>query len=94
MLKTLLKSLREFRKSTIITPILVIVEVVADVLIPYTIALLVNEIKAGCALGTIVRYGLILIGMAAVALLTGWAAGTTGARAATGFARNLRKDMF
>ena len=43
---------------------------------------------------TIVWYGLALIGMAIIAVITGWAAGTTCARASTGFARNLRKDMF
>jgi len=94
MFKTLLKSVREFKKAAILTPILVGIEVVADVLIPYTIAELINEIKAGCELSVIVRYGLILIGMAILAVITGWAAGTTCARASTGFARNLRKDMF
>ena len=94
MLKTLLKSVREFKTPAILTPIFVMVEVVADVLIPYTIAELVNQIKAGCELMTIVWYGLALIGMAIIAVITGWAAGTTCARASTGFARNLRKDMF
>ena len=94
MFKTLLKSVREFKRSAILTPIFVAVEVVADVLIPYTIAELVNQIKAGCELTTIVWYGLALIGMAIIAVITGWAAGTTSARASTGFARNLRKDMF
>ena len=94
MLKTLLKSVREFKRPAILTPILVAVEVVADVLIPYTIAELVNQIKAGCELMTIVWYGLALIGMAIVAVITGWAAGATCAKASTGFSRNLRKDMF
>ena len=94
MFKTLLKSVREFKRTAILTPIFVAVEVVADVLIPYTIAELVNQIKAGCELMTIVWYGLALIGMAIIAVITGWAAGTTSARASTGFARNLRKDMF
>lgn len=94
MFKTLLKSVREFKRPAILTPIFVAVEVVADVLIPYTIAELVNQIKSGCELMTIVWYGLALIGMAIIAVITGWAAGTTCARASTGFARNLRKDMF
>ncbi len=94
MFKTLLKSVREFKRPAILTPILVAIEVVADVLIPYTIAELVNQIKAGCELMTIVWYGLAIIGMAIIAVITGWGAGTTCARASTGFARNLRKDMF
>ena len=94
MLKTLLKSVREFKRPAILTPVFVAIEVVADVLIPYTIAELVNQIKSGCELMTIVWYGLALIGMAIIAVITGWAAGTTCAHASTGFARNLRKDMF
>ena len=94
MFRTLLKSVREFKRPAILTPIFVAIEVVADVLIPYTIAELINQIKAGCDLATIIRYGLALIGMAIIAVITGWAAGTTCARASTGFSRNLRKDMF
>ena len=94
MIKTLLKSVREFKRDSILTPILVGVEVVFDCLIPYTISLLVNEIKAGCGLGTIARYGLIIVGMALLAMLAGWGAGVCCANASTGFARNLRKDMF
>ena len=94
MFKTLIRSVREFKRPAILTPIFVAIEVVADVLIPYTIALLVNQIKAGCELSVIIRYGLTIIGMAILAVITGWAAGTTCARASTGFSRNLRKDMF
>ena len=94
MLKTLLKSIRDCRRDTILTPILVIIEVIMDCLIPFTIARLVNQIKAGCELSVILRYGGALILMALLALLAGWGAGVTCANASTGFARNLRKDMF
>ena len=94
MFKTLVKSVREFKRPALLTPILVAIEVVADCVIPYLIAELVNEIKAGCELATIARYGAYLVGIAILATITGWAAGTTCARASTGFARNLRKDMF
>ncbi len=94
MLKTLLKSIREFKRDALLTPVLVTIEVVADCLIPYFIAVLVNEIKAGCEMSVIIKYGVLLIAIAVVALLTGWGAGAMAARAATGFSRNLRKDMF
>ena len=50
MFKTLSKSIREYKKPTILSPIFVIGETVMEALIPYTIALLINEIKAGCGM--------------------------------------------
>ncbi|HIT01472.1 MAG TPA: ABC transporter ATP-binding protein [Candidatus Enterenecus merdae] len=94
MLKTLLKSIGEYRKVTILTPVLVIGEVIMECLIPFVLAGLVDEIQAGCGLDVILRYGGLLIVMAGVALLLGWAAGITCATASTGFSRNLRRDMF
>ena len=94
MLKTLIKSIREFKLPTILTPILVAVEVIVDCFIPFLIAELVNEIKAGCSIGTIVGYGGVLVALAIVAMLAGWGAGVTCAKASTGFARNVRQDMF
>jgi len=55
---------------------------------------MVNEIKGGCDLNTIIKYGIILIIMAFLSLTFGAVAGTTSATAASGFAKNLRKDMF
>ena len=55
---------------------------------------LVNEIKAGCSIGTIAYYGIILVVMAALSLTFGALAGSACATASCGFARNLRKDMF
>ena len=94
MLKTLLKSVREYKTPSILTPILVAFEVIVDCLIPFLIAELVNQIKAGCALKTIISFGVALVGLAIIAMLAGWGAGVTCAKASTGFARNLRKDMF
>ena len=56
MVSQLLKSLREYKKATIITPLLVVFEVVMECIIPYVIANLVNQIKAGCELSVIVKY--------------------------------------
>ncbi len=94
MFKLLSKSIREYRRATIATPILVAMEVVMECIIPFIIAELVNQISAGCEMGVIVRYGVLLIAMAALALLFGKSAGTTCATASCGFAHNLRKDMF
>lgn len=94
MIKTLSKSIREFKKPAILTPILVVGEVILECIIPFVIANLVNEMQAGCGMDVIVQYGLQLIIMAVLSLILGVAAGNTCATASTGFARNLRQDMF
>lgn len=94
MVSQLLKSLREYKKATIITPLLVVFEVVMECIIPFVIANLVNQIKAGCELSVIVKYGVVLIIMAALSLLFGALAGITCSTASCGFAKNLRHDMF
>ena len=93
-MKTLSRSIREYKKASILTPLLVIVEVILECLIPFVIANLVNEMQAGCSMGVIVRYGIVLIIMSVLSLIFGGAAGATCATASAGFARNLRKDMF
>ena len=94
MIKTLARSIREFKKTAILTPLLVTVEVILECIIPFTIANLVNQMQAGCGMDVIVRYGIELVAMAVLSLIFGVAAGNTCATASTGFARNLRKDMF
>lgn len=94
MIKELAKSIREYKKPSIAAPILVSGEVVMECIIPFIIAKLVNQIKSGCSIGIIVRYGLILVVMAALSLMFGALAGASCSTASCGFARNLRKDMF
>ena len=94
MIKTLSKSIREFKKPAILTPVLVVGEVILECIIPFVIANLVNEMQSGCGMDVIVQYGLQLIIMAVLSLILGVAAGNTCATASTGFARNLRQDMF
>lgn len=94
MVKTLARSIREFKKPAALTPVLVTVEVILECIIPLIIANLVNQMQAGCGMDVIVRYGIQLLVMAILALVFGVAAGNTCATASTGFARNLRKDMF
>ena len=94
IVKTLSRSIREYKKTSILTPLLVTVEVVLECAIPFVIANLVNQMQAGCSMDVIVRYGAVLLVMAVISLIFGGAAGATCANASAGFARNLRKDMF
>jgi len=94
MWKVLIKSVREYKKPSILAPVYVSLEVVIDIIIPFTTAQLVNQIKAGCGLDVILKYGLLLLVLAGIALAFGWKAGEQCATAASGFGRNLRKDMF
>ena len=94
MIKELAKSIREYKKASVATPILVSMEVVMECIIPFIIAMLVNQIKSGCELKTIIDYGIVLIIMAVLSLTFGALAGMTCATASCGLARNLRKDMF
>lgn len=94
MVKTLLRSTREYKKPAILTPIFVSGEVVLECIIPYVISILINDIKAGCDLLTIVKWGVSLFVMACLSLMFGGLAGSTCATASCGLARNLRKDLF
>ena len=94
MIKKLAQSIREYKKTSIATPILVSLEVVMECIIPFIIAELVNKIKGDCDMGTIIRYGLVLVLMACLSLLFGSLAGITCSTAACGLAKNLRRDMF
>ncbi|MGI6008007.1 MAG: ABC transporter ATP-binding protein [Ruminococcus sp.] len=87
-------SIREYKKASIATPLLVTCEVVMECIIPFLIARLVNEVKAGCDMNILLRYGILLVCMAGLSLFFGAMAGSTCATASCGLARNLRKDMF
>ncbi len=94
MIKKLAGCIREYKKTSIITPILVFFEVVIECIIPFITAELVNQIKANCGIDVIIKYGSILLLLAILSLTFGLIAGITCATASCGFARNLRKDMF
>ena len=94
MIHELAKSIREYKKSMILTPVFVVGEVIMEAIIPYTIALLVNEIKDGATVNTILHYGYILLALAFASLLFGYLAGIKCAEASCGFAKNLCKDVF
>ena len=94
MYKQLARSIREYKAVSIKAPIFVSLEVLMECIIPFVIAQLVNQIKAGCGFATILQYGAVLLAMAALSLFFGVLAGKYAATASCGFARNLRKDMF
>lgn len=94
MYKILAKSIREYKRDSIKAPVFVSMEVLLECIIPFVIARLVNEIKAGCEISTIVWYGAVLVVMAGFSLLFGALAGTACATASAGFAKNLRADMY
>ena len=94
MIKTLAKSIREYKKYTILTPILVSIESVIDVLIPFLMAFLIDEGISQNSKEKIIIYGILLLICAFLAMLFGILAGRCAAKASTGFAKNLRKDMF
>ena len=94
MIKRLLKSVREFKKDALLTPFFVVLEVVMEVIIPMVMALLIDKGIDGQDMAAIWKYGIILVLCAMLALMFGAAAGTFAARASTGFARNLRHDMY
>ncbi len=94
VIRELARSIREYKKQSIITPILISLEVVIECIIPFITATLVNEIKGGCDLSTIIKYCVILVIMAFLSLIFGGIAGSTSATASCGFAKNLRRICF
>lgn len=94
MLKHLMSCIREYKKPTILTLIFIVGEAIIETLIPFIIAHLVNSISEGAGLPLILRSGIVLIVMAFASLACGGIAGFTCAKASTGFAKNLRSDMF
>ena len=95
MLKTLAKSIREYKTASILSPLFVTVEVVLECLIPLVITYLLASIRRGAeGMGDVWMYGGILVAMAVVSLAAGALAGAFCARASAGFAKNIRKDMF
>ena len=94
LVQTLGKSIREFKKTSILTPILVTGEVIIECIIPFYTAELIDQINAGATTAAVLHYGLVLVALALLSLACGAAAGYTCSVASTGFARNLRHDMF
>ena len=94
MNKTLLRSVREYKKQSVLAPLFVILEVLMEVLIPMEMAKIIDIGISGGNLNYIVRRGLILVVMAMLALWFGAVAGKMAAIGAAGYAKNLRHDIF
>lgn len=94
MIRQLARSIREFKKATILTPVFVVGEVLLEALIPYVISLLVNDINKGCSTSVILGYAWKLVLLSVFSLIFGYLAGVFCSKASTGFARNLRGDVF
>ena len=94
MIKTLAGYVKEYKKASILTPIFMILEVVAETLIPLLMASIINEgIEAG-NLQHVYTTGIWMVLVAVFGLITGMLGGKFGAEASTGFAKNLRQGMF
>lgn len=94
MIKTLLKQVKEFKKDSIMTPIFMVLEVLMETLIPFLMASMIDD---GVEVGDqayIFKVGGVMLILAAVGLWAGIMGGRCGARASTGFGRNLREAMY
>ena len=96
MVKTLLKSVREYKKPSLITPIFMAVEAFCECLIPWFAGLLITAIQGAGAdlMQVILKYAVILVSLALCSLASGVLAGKFAATASCGFAKNLRHDLF
>ena len=94
MNRKLLRSVREYKRETILTPVLVALEVFMEVLIPLLMAKIIDVGIMNGDIGYIIRIGIALVALAMVSLFFGAKAGQLGAIAAAGYAKNLRHDIF
>ncbi len=94
MIKRLLQEVKEYKVASIVTPCFMILEVLMETVIPFLMASIIDDgVNAG-DIGHIYRVGGLMIVAAAIGLLAGIGGGRFGAKASTGFAKNLRKAMF
>ena len=101
MIKTLLKSVREYKKASIIVPILMVGEVAMEIVIPFFMTYIIGELEAVAKElkpsvngGTIALYASLMVVCAVFALLCGFFGAKLAAKASCGFAHNLREDMY
>lgn len=94
MLKTLLKSIREFKKVSILTSIFVALEVFMEILIPFLLSVFIDEGIANSDIQKMTLIGILLVAAAGLSLTFGVLSGKCAAKASSGFARNLREDEY
>ena len=94
MYRRLLQEVKEFKKTAMLTPVFMTLEVICEMVIPFLMASIIdNGVNAG-DMSHIIKMGVTMIIIAILGLLTGLAGGRTAAKASTGFARNVRESMF
>lgn len=94
MIKKLMASIREYKKESLLTPLFVTLEVILEVLIPFFMAGIIDIGLANADMPYTIRMGIILVVAAALSLICGALSGKYASIASSGFAKNLRKDMF
>ena len=94
MIKKLLSSVKEYKKDTILAPVYVTIESILEIIIPTLMAYLIDEGISQKNMSNVLRIGIILVACASVTVFFGIFAGRSAAIASSGFARNLRRDMF
>ena len=94
MIKKLAKSIKEYKKESILTPIFVSLEVVMEVIIPLLMANLIDKGMYAGNMNEVLKIGLELVGAAMLSLIFGVLSGSVAAKASAGFAKNLRKDLY
>ena len=93
MIKTLSKSIRQYKRESILTPLFVALEVILECAIPLIMATMIDEMT-GESMTPIIKYGIILLVLATLSLICGALSGRYAATASCGFAKNLRQDLF
>ena len=94
MLKTLARQIKEYKKVSMMTPVFMVLEVIMDTAIPLIMASIIDYGVEKGDINHIYKMGALMIVVAALGLFTGYMGGVCGAKASTGFAKNLRKAMF
>ncbi|HCI64663.1 MAG TPA: ABC transporter, partial [Clostridiales bacterium] len=94
MIKTLIRCVREYKWDAILGPVTMIGEVYMETKIPLVLVNVVDQGVSRSDMGAVVRYGGVLMLYALISLIFGIASAVFASRAATGFARNLRHDMY
>lgn len=104
IIKTLSKSVREYKKYALLSPLFITLEVIMECLMPLTVSNMINtlnsyidtsvEVSASELIQTMILNGLLLIVMAFISLFAGVMAARASAKAGSGFAKNLRHDIF
>ena len=93
-MKELLKQVKQYKKDSVLAPVYSALEVVMEVIIPFVMALLIDEGVEKGNMNKILLYGIIMIVLAMISLFAGMMAGKYAASASSGFACNLREAMY